>query len=118
MKIKLFCGSMACLSVCWRFISRWDLERHGIYMMSQLTTLLYFEAFDGDSPKNRLWVRSTLMSALSELLNAFGILVDLRNCPVACNDAGILPYYHIKYWTQQSANNCCNLFLQIFMGGG
>ena len=57
------------------------------------------------------------MSALSESLNAFGILVDLRNCPVACNDAGILPYYHIKYWTQQSANNCCNLFLQIFMGG-
>ena len=53
MKIKLFCGSMACLSVCWRFISRWDLERHGIYMMSQLTTLLYFEAFDGDSPKKK-----------------------------------------------------------------
>ena len=118
MKIKLFCGSMACLSVCWRFISRWDLERHGIYMMSQLTTLLYFEAFDGDSPKNHLRVRSTLMSALSKSLNAFGILVDLRNCPVACDDAGILPYYHIKYWTQQSANNCCNLFLQIFMGGG
>ena len=44
---------MACLSVCWRFISRWDLERHGIYMMSQLTTLLYFEAFDGDSPKKK-----------------------------------------------------------------
>ena len=118
MKIKLFCGSMACLSVCWRFISRWDLERHGIYMMSQLTTLLYFEAFDGDSPKNCLRVRSTLMSALSKSLNAFRILVDLRNCPGACNDAGILPYYHIKYWTQQSANNCCNLFLQIFMGGG
>ena len=118
MKIKLFCGSMACLSVCWRFISRWDLERHGIYMMSQLTTLLYFEAFDGDSPKNCLRVRSTLMSAFSKSLNAFGILVDLQNCPVACNDAGILPYYHIKYWTQQSANNCCNLFLQIFMGGG
>ena len=51
MKIKLFCGSMACLSVCWRFIIRWDLESHGIYMMLQLTTLLYFEAFDGDYPK-------------------------------------------------------------------
>jgi len=118
MKIKLFCGSMACLSVCWRFISRWDLERHGIYMMSQLTTLLYFEAFDGDSPKYCLWVRSTLMSALSESLNAFGILVDLRNCPVACNDAGILPYFCIKYSIQQSANKCCHLFLQIIMGGG
>ena len=55
---------------------------------------------------------------LSDSLNAFGILGDVRNCPVACNDAGILPYYHIKYWTQQSDNNCCNLFLQIFMGGG
>ena len=118
MKTKLFCGSMACLSVCWRFISRWDLDRHGIYMMSQLTTLLYFEAFDGDSPKNCLRVRSTLMSALSKSLDAFGILVDLRNCPVACNDAGILPYYHIKYWIQQSANNCCNLFLQIIICGG
>ena len=63
--------------------------------MSQLTTLLYFEAFQGDSPKNRLWVRSTLMSALSESLNALGILVDLRNCHVACNDSGILPYFHI-----------------------
>ena len=87
-------------------------------MMLQLTTLLYFEAFDGDSPKNCLWVRITLKSALSDSLNAFGILRDLQNCPVACNDAGILPSYHIKYWTQQSANNCCNLFLQIFMGGG
>ena len=86
--------------------------------MLQLTTLLYFEAFDEDSPKNCLWVRSTLMSALSESLNAFGILIDLWNCPVAYNDTRILPYYHIKYWTQQSANNCCNLFLQIFMGGG
>ena len=107
-KSNFFCESITCLSVCWRFIIRWDLESHGIYMMSQLTTLLYFEAFDGDSPKNRLRVRSTLMSALSKSLNAFGILVDLRNCPVACNDAGILPYYHIKYWTQQSAYNCCN----------
>ena len=45
------CGSMACLSVYWRSIIRWDLESHGIYMMLQLTTLLYFEVFDGDSPK-------------------------------------------------------------------
>ena len=58
------------------------------------------------------------MSALSELLNAFGILGDLRNCPVACNDAGILPNLHIKYWIHQSANKCCNFFLQIIMGGG
>ena len=96
----------------------WDLTRHGISIMSQLTTLLYFEAFDGNSPKNCLWVRITLMSALSDLLNAFGILGDLQNCPVACKDAGILPNFHIKYWTQQSANKCCNLFLQIIMGGG
>ena len=118
MKIKRFCGSMACLSVCWRFIIRWDLESHGIYMMPQLTTPLYFEAFDGDSPKNWLWVRITVISALSDSLNAFGILDELRNCPVACNDAGILPNFHIDYWIQQSANKCCNLFLQIIMGGG
>ena len=99
-------------------VARWDLERHGIYMLSQLTTILYFEAFDGDSPKICLWVRIMLMSALSESLNAFGILVDLRNCPVACNDAEILPYFHINYWIQQSANKCCNLFVQIIMGGG
>ena len=118
MIIKLFCGSMACLSVCWRFNIRWELESPGIYMMSQLTTLLCFEAFDGDSPKNCLWVRIILMSALSDLLNAFRMLGDLRYCPVACNDAGILPYLHIKYWIQQSANKCCNLLLQINMGGG
>ena len=52
-KSFFFCGSMACLSVCWRFIIRWDLESHGIYMMLQLTTLLDFEAFDGDSPKRK-----------------------------------------------------------------
>ena len=57
---------------------------------------------------------------MSDLLNAFEILGDLQNCPdpVSCNDAGILPNLHIKYWTQQSANKCCNLFLQIIMGGG
>ena len=64
-------------------------------MMSQLTTLLYFEAFDGDSPKKCLWARITLMSALSDSINAFGMLGDLWNCPVACNDAGILPYIYI-----------------------
>ena len=70
-------------------------------MMSQLTTLLYFEAFDGDFPKNCLWVKITLMYALSDLLNAFRILGDLQNCPVACYDAGILPQLHIKSWIQQ-----------------
>ena len=66
MKIKLFCGSMACLSVCWRFISRWDLERHGIYMMSQLTTLLYFEAFDGDSPKKKNLAKMQIFTQKTE----------------------------------------------------
>ena len=58
------------------------------------------------------------MSALYESVNAFRIFVELPNCPDACNDAGILPSFHIKYWIQQSANKCCNLFLQIIMGGG
>ena len=61
--------------------------------MLQLTTLLNVEAFDG-LPKQLLVERITLMSALSELLNTFGILVDLWNYPVACNDAGIVPYFH------------------------
>ena len=92
MKIKLFCGSLACLSVCWRFIIRWDLESHGIYKMLQLTTLLYFEAFDGDSPKNRLWVRITLMSALSDSLNAFGSLVI---CGIVLLHVMMQGYFHI-----------------------
>ena len=58
------------------------------------------------------------MSALSDSLNTFGILGDLQNGPVACHDAEILPYLHIKYWIQQSADKCYNLFLQIIMGGG
>ena len=117
---QTFLWIMACLSVCWRFIISliqhfMGPACHGIYMMSQLTTLLYFEAFDGDSPKNCLWGRIMLMSALSELLNAFGILVDLRNCPVHSSCRIIS---RIKYWIHQSANICCNLFLQIVMGGG
>ena len=33
------------------FNTLWDLACHGVSMMSQLTTLLDFEAYDGDSPK-------------------------------------------------------------------
>ena len=65
--------------------------------------------------KNCLWVIIMLMLVLSELQTAFGILVDLQNCPVhsSCRITS-----HDKYWIHQSANKYCNLFLQIIIGGG
>ena len=66
----------------YKFNSSWVLECHGNSIMLQLTTKLYLEAFDGDSLKNCWWVRITLISVLSELLNADKMLVDLQNCPV------------------------------------